>query len=145
MTYEINEKGRVIAIYIRDGENYPLDYIPRFIFNFKYLEILRITSNGLLCIPYAIKRLRHLKELNLSYNPIFLISNSIALLKSLEKLELSQHHLQEFPKVVFHLLNLKYLDLVSDSNDEPKPFTQSKELTTQLKVLLKEKIETILI
>jgi len=144
-SYEINEKGHIVAIYVRDGENYPLDYIPRFFFNFTHLKTLCITNNGLRCIPYTIKKLRYLKELSLSYNPINLMSNSIASLKSLEKLEICQHHLQEFPEIVFQLPNLKYLDLVSDSEDEPKPFTQSEEILTELKLRLKERIETILI
>ena len=141
ISYEINELGRIIAISLQDGENYPLEYIPRFIFNFTYLEKLHITNNWIHFIPYAIKKLRYLKELNLSYNPICLVPKSITSLKSLEKLELSQHRLQEFPEMVLQIPNLKYLDLVSDSEDEPKPFTHLKELITTLKLRLKKKFE----
>ena len=116
--FNLNERGRVIHLKLCDNRHYCFDFIPSFIFSFKYLESLNLQGNQIGVIPYMIKRLKNLRELNLAYNPIKCIPDSLSSLKSLEKLDLCDSSLTEFPEALTKLINLKYLNLTETNISE---------------------------
>jgi internalin A len=108
-------KDRLLTLNLSRFEiNDHLTDLPKEIFDFEELEVLRIRNQRLVEIPSEITKLRKLRKLDLTLNRIKFIPKWISKLENLTHLDLRQNSLNRFPVEVFDLHSLVHLDLVGN-------------------------------
>ncbi|GIK38178.1 MAG: hypothetical protein BroJett011_20110 [Chloroflexota bacterium] len=92
-------------------EDERLTQIPTELFELTQLEVLNLSRNKLIILPYAIGQLPNLTSLNLGGNQLTTIPDTITRLPNLTSLDLNNNQLTTIPTAITHLPNLTSLDL----------------------------------
>ena len=94
LNYKINEKGRVIGLYIRD-QKLEMGMFPEQICSLEFLQELDLPKSSIESIPICLGDLKFLSFLNLSLNRIKSIPESIKKLTNLEYMNINDNLLPE--------------------------------------------------
>ncbi|WP_010297605.1 leucine-rich repeat domain-containing protein [Candidatus Odyssella thessalonicensis] len=97
--------------------NLRLTFLPLYIFAYKHLKTLDVSSNSIQHFP-RITSLPALTMLNLSHNDIAYLPEEIGILSNLEELILDNNHLTALPKSLLQLKKITRLCISNNQLDE---------------------------
>ena len=96
-----------------------LEDLPQNFILLQQLKDLLLQENNFCCVPEVIGELSNLERLNLAFNPtLSKVPKSLGQLKNLESLDLMYCAFRDFPKVVFDIVSLDYLNLAYNTLEE---------------------------